>query len=562
MGTPVGHTSLIERSLRLTDRLLVPASSERFARIALAASTLVYAVLILWLTRGASFTYEEITYFATSREFGLGAILEPYESGGHLIAVTRLLFDTSLRVFGAEHLPFQLVVIALAATTSWLLFAIVKRRVGPLPALAAAVIVLFLGTTPEVIHGWTTMWLQACAAGLGALLALDRRSRPADVAASLLLVIAVFSFSIGVAFAIAAAALILARGDRARLWVAIVPLGLFAAWWVWALKFDGGGQSAVNALLTPTWAADSLAAACASLSGLGIDLTGSPNLWNIDLGWGRIVAVAAIVLAVVGINRRGWTPLLWGALVFLLALWFAQALAYSSETFAKRTPDLDRYAYPVAIGVLLVLAASFHGAVASRRTLLVIAGLLAFALPVNLWQLRERGAAIREESELVRARLAIVDLERDLVDPNQLVAGPEGGIVQKPAGAYLASADRFGSLGFSAAELAAASEEARGVADETSQGILGLALTPVEGGGLTCEGGSAEVVVPTGESVLRADEGGAVKLRRFADTPTVEVGALRPDQAASLTLPDDAAPQPWIASIDTGTLEVCSEDRS
>jgi hypothetical protein len=214
----------------------------------------------------------------------------------------------------------------------------------------------------------------------------------------------------------------------------------------------------------------------------------------------------------------------------------------------------------VAIGVLLVLASSFQGATVSRRTLLVIAGLLAFALPVNIWQLRERGAAIREESELVRARLAIVDLERNIVDPDQLVAGPEGGVVATPAGAYLASADRFGSFGLSVDELASASEETRRIADETSQGILGITLTPVGSGGLKCGGEAAEVEVPAGESVLKSSEGGAVKLRRFADTPTVEIGALAPGRAAGLTVPGDAAPQPWLASIEGGMLSVCRSD--
>ena len=156
---------------RLGDRLQERASSPHFALAALAVAIFAYAVLVLWLTRGASFTLEEITYVGESKGFDAREILMPYP-GGHLIAVTRLIFEANLRVFGPEHLPFQLIVIALAATTSALLFALVRRRVGPFPALAAAVVVLFLGTTPEVIHGWATMWVQATAAGLAALVAL------------------------------------------------------------------------------------------------------------------------------------------------------------------------------------------------------------------------------------------------------------------------------------------------------------------------------------------------------------------------------------------------------
>ena len=77
--------------------------------------------------------------------------------------------------------------------------------------------------------------------------------------------------------------------------------------------------------------------------------------------------------------------------MLLLALWFAEGLAYSSTTLARRTPDLDRYAYPVAIGLVLVLAASFRGWSPSRRSLLLFFGIVVFALPVNLWEMREGG---------------------------------------------------------------------------------------------------------------------------------------------------------------------------
>jgi len=557
MSAVESENRFVTRSRALSDRLLEPVFAERFARIALGAATAIYAVLVLWLTRGATFTFEELIYFGTNTGLDPGDILRPYDSGGHLIAVTRLLFDAGLRVFGADQLPFQLAVIVLSATTSWLLFVLIKRRVGPLLALAAAVLILFLGTTPEVIHGWTTMWVQATAAGLGALVALDNNSRRADIVAAVLLVVAILSFSVGVAFAICAGVMIVARGERRRLWVAVVPLVLFAAWWLWAQKYGGGGQSAENILLAPTWAADSFAAACAALSGLGVDLTDVPSLWTIDLGWGRIIAVVVLIAAGLGVKRHGWTPLLWGAIAFVLVLWLGQGLLYSREPLSVRTPDLDRYAYPVAIGVLLVLAASFQGAVPTRRILLVVAALAAFALPVNLWQLRERGNQIREESDLVKARLAVVDLERDFAAPDKFPVGPEGGVVTIDVGTYLAASDRYGSLGYSTSELETASDEARRAADETLQGELGLGLTPVARGGSHCGDPSPQVTVPAGQSVLRADLGGNVKLGRFAAEPTIDVGALGAGQAGSLTLPDDGVSQPWTASIDAGTLRVC-----
>jgi hypothetical protein len=538
----------------LGDRLQERARSPRFAIAALAVAIFAYAVLVLWLTRGGSFTLEEITYVGESKGFGAREILAPYP-GGHLIAITRLVFEANLRIFGPEHLPFQLIVIALTATTSALLFALVKSRVGPLPALAAAVVVLFLGTTPEVINGWAMMWVQATAAGLGAFVALGRGSRRADLLACALLLLAIASFSVGVAFAIAAAISILVDRDRRRLWIALVPLALFAVWWIWALQFDEGFQSAENALLSPVWALDSLAAATAALTGVGVDLTAPPDPTFIAVGWGRIGAVVLIVAVIVGIRRRGSSPLVWAAITFLVALWLAQALSYSPLPLTKRTPDADRYAYPIAIGIVLVLAAAFQGWRPSRRALLAVAAVAVFELPVNIWMLRERGASIRSESDLARARLTAIEIERGVVGKGSVPVYSSVGIVPTTAGAYLAAVDRFGTFGYTTAELAAAPEEVRTVADETLGAIVTPTLEPEPGRATSCSGGGP--IELDGRTLLRSRTGGVVELRRFADAPAVEAGTLAPGDVAAIDLPADQAAQPWIASVAAGDLQRC-----
>ncbi len=566
-----GTASVGVRLQTTLDRVLEPEGAERFARRALGVAVLAYAALALWLTRGASFTFEEWIYIGESHGFAPDSIAEPF--GGHLIAVTRLFFEASLSLFGPAHLPFQLFVIALAAAAAVLLFALVKRRVGALAALAPAILLLFLGSTPEVLNGWTTMWVQASVAGLAAFLALDRRSRRGDALACILLIAAILSFSVGVAFAIGAGAWILAERDRRRIWVAVVPLALYGAWWLWALKFDQGFQSTTNALLTPVWAADSLAAAAAALTGLGVDLTRGPDLYSVAVGWGRVIAAVGVAVAVVGLRRRGSSPLLWGAVGLLLALWFAEGLSYSGAPLARRTPDLDRYAYPVAIGVVLVLAASFRGSTPSRRALLVIFGLVALALPVNLWEMRERGGAIRTESDLARARLSAIELEREVVPKDFIAIVPFegkhqtcrltlvcGGLVPSLAGDYLAAVDRFGGFGYSVEALEAASPDTRKAADETLVGIVMPTITAIDGRKWKCAGGGSEVELAPGGAVLRAEGGGTVSLRRFADEPTIEAGTLAPGQAGRIELPVDAAAQPWVASVSSGKLEVCEVD--
>ena len=95
-----------------------------------------------------------------------------------------------------------------------------------------AVLVLFLGSAWEVTIVQDVMTNVFCAAaGLGAFLALERGDRRGDVAACLLLVAAIACWTLGVAFAIGAAVIVLLQPRaRSRLWVAAMPLALYAAW--------------------------------------------------------------------------------------------------------------------------------------------------------------------------------------------------------------------------------------------------------------------------------------------------------------------------------------------
>ena len=59
--------------------------------------------------------------------------------------------------------------------------------------------------------------------------------------------------------------------------------------------------------------------------------------------------------------------------------------------------------------------------------------------------------------------------------------------------------------------------------------------------------------------MLRSEKGGKLRLGRFADEPTIEVGDLAPGQAGRLDLPLDTATQSWVASLEPpGELQICS----
>ena len=523
--------------------------ADRCAVPLLALAVVVYYGLGLWLSRGVGFTVDELTYFGESRGFDPGSIFAPF--GGHLTVTTRLFYEASLRLFGAEHLPFQVLTLTTAATVAVLLFFVVRRWVGAAAALAAALVILFLGTTPAVLQGNATMWAQAPVGGLIAYLALERGTRRGDVVACAGLLFAVISLEVGVAFCAGVAVWLLSEGERRRLWIPVLPILAYTAWWLWALQFDEGLADATNLLIAPQYAADSAAAAIAALSGLGLDLDleASANLSTVALGWGRVLAIVVAVGIVVGLRRRAPDGVWWATLTFLVVLWLASSLTYGP----LRVPDATRYTYPVAIGLVLLVAASFRGRSPQGVALRVLLGLTVVSLSCNLWLLRERGTQLRAASATTEVSLAMVELTRADVP----LSSSESIRVPVRALDYLRSVDRFGSLATPLAEVPDLSPLLRRQADKT----LGVILAPMAEPVATetpCRGPSSQATeLPPGSFVLEPTADSVLMLRRFADEPEIDAGPVNAGRPYLLRLPPDESDLPWIASAPGAELISC-----
>src|SRR5215210_1965254 len=109
-------------------------------RLAVAGAMVVSAALCLWLSRGLTFTIDQITWFSFSPHLDLRAAIEPYN--GHLIATTRLLTAAIVDAFGAGYLPFRLIVTATVLLTAGLFFEFARRRIGAIAALAPTLVLL------------------------------------------------------------------------------------------------------------------------------------------------------------------------------------------------------------------------------------------------------------------------------------------------------------------------------------------------------------------------------------------------------------------------------------
>jgi hypothetical protein len=538
------------------------------------------AGLALWLSRGTTFWVDELVWFMESPEFDVESALRPHLS--HLVLTTHLTYKVVFELFGSSYVPFRILTVATLILTVALLFTYLRRRVGGYVALAPCLVLLFFGS--DYIHvlagnGYTI--LLGIASGLAAFLALERDDRRGDLIACGLLCFGVVTYSFALGF-LAGAMVWIAVGEdrRRRAWVVLVPLALYAAWWLWSQTLEAGPASEfdpVNLVVLPSWSFQSMSAVLSALTGLSYQFPGGYPAPQV----GPVLAV--IVFILVGLRlRSGSIPReLWASIALVLTLWALGALAAGGIRF----PENTRYFYPVGIGLMLIAADSLRG-VRWRWSGIIAVYLVALAgLGANLLLLRDGGGVLRDmHAPLVQASFAALDVAGEEAEPSFGLLNPDGspgpgkaifGVPfdifeardEAPIDAYLAAAERYGALGFSLPELRARDAGIRGEVDRILVKALGLELSPTDrpARGPGCRrvrgtGGRPPVArLPTGGALLElSGSGGEASLGRFADTEVAPVGKLAPSQPVKLRIAPDNAPDPWRVSVaGGGTLIVC-----
>jgi hypothetical protein len=541
----------------------------------LGLAMVVSATLLFWLQRDLAFADDSFNWLVLS---GLGSndvLIQPY--GGHLIFTPLLLFKLVTELAGASYTGFGVVQVALLLTLSALIYEYGRRRVGPLLALPGAVLVLFLGAP------WNVMlqpmigiqFLCALVPGVAALLALERDDRKGDVAACVLLVLATWGFEMGFAFAAGAAVSVSLRDDRwRRAWIVAIPIAIYGIWRIWATKYGGdSGLDVANLLWTPMYVVDSFGVVAVSLFGLyywvGHGQLTLLKLEGFDLSHFAegvvILALGAIaaLLTVRRLRRRGAVPAtFWVAVAVLLSLWVEQSLALSPV----RTPGEVRYLFAGGVAFLLVAIEAARGVRVTRLSLLVAAALTVAAVVGNMPRFKEGRDVLTEYSPPAKAAVTVMLLGGDNVSPEFSPAtdAPEaftpGREVFLGAGQTGEVAARFGSLGFSPAELATQAQWVRRSADIVAAHALEVHTAPAGRAGSGCRlapsSGDA-VTLPRGGAVLVSRRSSPVLAGRFADGYVIEVGEVGPSGAV-LRIPGDAAQVPWrVQASDSGGLTAC-----
>jgi F0F1-type ATP synthase membrane subunit c/vacuolar-type H+-ATPase subunit K len=535
---------------------------------ALAGVLLASAVVLLYLARDFTFIQDTWNFLLERRGSSLDTFFEPHNE--HIVVLPVVIEKVLIAVFGmTSALPERLVLTAMLVATAALVFVYVRRRVGPWPAVIAAALLSFLGPSWTILMWpFQTVIVGSVLCGVGALLMLDRNDRAGDAWACVLLVLSVLFSAIGVSFALGAAVDVLVRrrerGLFSRAYVAVVPLLVYAAWYLgWGHEAQNY-LSLNNVLHSPVYLIEGFASSIDSLLGLStIDVN--------DVGepaWGRPLLIAAVGLVIWGYGKgRSFSPRLWPVLAAAASYWLLAGFNY----FAGRPPVAGRYGYAGAVFVLLIAADLLKGVRFSRNALLIGGAVTVFAVAANLTALRDGRDWLENLSVLTKADTAAIEIAERTV-PEEFRLTPEiagtGSLIAIEAGSYLDAVRDEGSPAYTPAELLAAPGYARRQADI----VLGQAL-PVsteakagvygESGGADCQdlASGEEFEVQPGVTRIEVAPGphADFSLRRFAsgEYPVKTEGA-DGDSTVLLTIPQDKSTQPWFLQVEAAQpVRVC-----
>lgn len=550
---------------------------DRVALATLAAAMATAALLLLWEGRGLTLFVDEWFFgYLARRDWALTSLLEP--DNGHLAVVPILITKASLSLFGADTaLPLRLVAVATHLAVAAMLFASLRRSLGGFGALVPAVLFLFLGSAADILVGSHALPIElSVATGLGAWLALRRRTAAWDVLAAVLLVVGIASNGFALPFlAGAAAAIWLDRGSgRRRQWVVAVPLALYVLWRLTEGSSDQSDFALANVAGLPAFAFDSLAAELAALTGLFAEAGGTENVFQ--LGPGQALAGASLVALGAAVVGWGYRPprAAIPALVALLTLWITTGMVASPA----RQPEVARYIYSGVALLLLLAGEAIAASPAPRRGAAALACVCAIGLAPNVQAIHDAGAFFREQSNQDRAVLGAADLLPGGVAEDTLLETeaeqPGGGVADLPypLSSYRAAKLDHGSPAYSLDELRAADPASREGADLLIARALPLGVAPATGGPrpfpagtrVAQEGGrlrwragcaafdplatSAQLLVPLLPDGLwiRPESGPPVGigLRRFGDGFAVGAEAIG-GRASEIHLPAGAAGREW-----------------
>jgi hypothetical protein len=550
----------------------------------LALALLVSAGLLLALGTEMTFFQDSWAFLLERQGHSGDDFLRPHNE--HISVIPVALQKLSLALFGMESdFPERLLLTSMLALTAVLFFVYVRRRVGPWPALAAAVVLLFLGPAWEVLlWPFEISLVGSTLCGLAMLLALERDDRQGDAAACGLLALAIGFSSLGIPFAAAAAVDVWQRRGRrgwARAYVFLLPLLLYAAWYFSYGRQAGNAVSWHSVLDAPRFVAEGVGASVASISGLRTIALGVNGAEHPYLGL-LTVEVLVVVCGYLLWRRPGALrrlvadppPGLLPPLAAAATFWGLAAV----NDLPGRAPHASRYMHVGAIFVFLIAANILAGRPIGRRAGYAIAVVATLAIGSNLVALLDGRDRLVDESVVTRADLAAIEIAHRTVDP-EFRLGPEFAgtvsLVNVSAAPYLAEVDEYGSPAYTPAELTEAPALGKWQADVVLAHALPLSTETFDGPptgatklcrALPGNSGSQEMRLAAGTTAIEVPPGppAAAAMRRYASgTYPVRLGELGGGTTTLLRIPRDDAARPWRLRIEARRdVTVCRRPRA
>jgi hypothetical protein len=554
-----------DRGSRLGHGLLLAAMAVSFA-------------LLLWLNRGTSFWNDELTWLGNlSGPHDLEYVLFPHNS--HLIGTTRLTYLTVAELVGADYVVFRILGALGVLLVGSLFFVWAKRRIGPGWALLPATLLLFYGSAWQHVVGPIGFTVSfSIAFGLAALIAIDRGDRRGDALACVLVILSVFTYTTGLAYLVGIAISVLLRRDRLRrAWVFLVPLALYAGWWIWSQQFDQGRTDVANLPDVVDFFARSMAANVGGITGLNIPwlrifdpkavTDGSPSV---------LAAVAAALVAGALVWRvvRGRLPRsFWVSLGVLVTYWLAAALAQLPE---GTEASAIRYYLPGSTALLLVLVDAAHGYRIRGAAAYALVAVFVFSLAMNVVFLADGAKFLREQGDEGRIELAMLELRAGLepgLDGSQAPPAPQAIPIRGafPLGTvpsqYLAAVARYGSPALGLDDVRALPASERADADSALRAAGGAQILPLVDAQQPLDpfpcrtigaGGPDEIQSGTYFVQPEGSSPSTITAQRFSDPPGVPLGPVPPGRWSILVVMPDRATEPWIATVSPeAPLRVC-----
>ena len=543
---------------------------------------------VLYLVSYKNFYYDEWDFVSAYRPQQTTSILLPHNE--HWSTIPILIWKLLFLLFGLRnHLPYEAAALATHVVCVGILFALIRRRSGDLPAFAAALILLVLGTgATNIVWAFQVAWTLSVAFGLLAMLVIDsspialRPWRAAAISGALLC--SLMSSGVGLGFLAAVTIQLLAeRRRRLYLVAVIVPIAAYLAWFL----LYGAGLAG-----TP----GALCAGCPTAFGVDVHSIGPRSLTSVlayvvfgleasAAGvFGLAGSVGAAVLVVVfGLlawhcyvqgRVEGWELGLFGGLLAQFTL-----IALTRVQFGLGGAVDPHYVYVGVVYLLPLIANAIKRLPLRGLWGAALACGVVLALLANAIQLVEQAIAQTDLMQTENAELRTLELFRGAPDMALHRPLDDRIMPQLTASRYFAAVDELGSAVPASTPTSLSNLPIRAV-DHEMVVLFGDALkvtaeAPLSTQGMPCQ----EVDSSAGAIIdLQVPDGGSMVMRAsIAGNAALSLGFLAPPSADGLQsvalgaatlervqLPNTGRPIFWRLRITTGpvgNLQVCSPDK-